>query len=210
MIRVAITDDHALLREGLKKVLREASDITVVAEAGTAAETLEKLSAAACDVLILDVTLPDRNGLEVLKDVKARFPKVRVLILSMHPEERFAVRAMRLGAAGYLTKEAAADELVTAVHRVFSGRKYITPAVAEELATALEHPETTAPHETLSDREHEILCLIASGRSIADISGQLSLSASTISTYRSRILTKMHLTTNAELTYYAVKNGLVD
>ncbi|HET6756461.1 MAG TPA: response regulator transcription factor [Burkholderiales bacterium] len=208
MIRVLIADDHVLIREGLKKIFARHADIEVAGEAASAQEAIELARKSAYDVAVLDINMPGRDGLDALRELKRGQPKLPVLILSMHPEERFAVRMLKAGAAGYLTKESAADELVNAVRKVIAGGKYISPAVAEQLALDLNRPEL--PHEALSDRELQVLRLIASGKSTREIAETLSLGISTINTYRARVLEKMNLHSDVELTRYAVLNHLVD
>ncbi len=211
MIRVIVADDHMLVRQGLRRLLEDAPDIEVVGEAGTGQETMKLISTVSCSLLLLDISLPDRNGLEVLKDVHALRPHLPVLILSVYPEDQYAIRAFRAGAAGYLMKAAAANELLDAVRRTGQGSKYITPAVAEKLAENFQNrrSDTQLPHEQLSDREFEVLERIAKGLSVAEISKTLGLSPKTISTYRSRILQKMGLKNSAELMHYAFENQLV-
>jgi DNA-binding NarL/FixJ family response regulator len=200
-----------LVRQGLRRLLEDAPDIEVVGEAGTGQETMKLISTVSCSLLLLDISLPDRNGLEVLKDVHALRPHLPVLILSVYPEDQYAIRAFRAGAAGYLMKAAAANELLDAVRRTGQGSKYITPAVAEKLAENFQNrrSDTQLPHEQLSDREFEVLERIAKGLSVAEISKTLGLSPKTISTYRSRILQKMGLKNSAELMHYAFENQLV-
>ncbi|HSP06032.1 MAG TPA: response regulator transcription factor [Acidobacteriota bacterium] len=210
MLRILIGDDHALIREGLKKILKAAQDIAVVSEAQNAREVIEEVKKQELDVVILDISLPGKSGLELLKDLKQDYPRLPVLILSMHPEDRFAVRALKAGAAGYVTKESAVEELVKAIRKVVQGRKYVSPALAEKLAFDLETDTGKAPHENLSDREYQVLCLIAVGKSVREIAGELFLSISTVNTYRARILEKMNMKTDAELIRYAVQNQLVD
>jgi two-component system invasion response regulator UvrY len=211
VIRVIVADDHMLVRQGLRRLLEDAPDIEVVGEAGTGQETMKLISTVSCSLLLLDISLPDRNGLEVLKDVHALRPHLPVLILSVYPEDQYAIRAFRAGAAGYLMKAAAANELLDAVRRTGQGSKYITPAVAEKLAENFQNrrSDTQLPHEQLSDREFEVLERIAKGLSVAEISKTLGLSPKTISTYRSRILQKMGLKNSAELMHYAFENQLV-
>ncbi len=211
MIRVIVADDHMLVRQGLRRLLEDAPDIEVVGEAGTGQETMKLIATVSCSLLLLDISLPDRNGLEVLKDVHALRPHLPVLILSVYPEDQYAIRAFRAGAAGYLMKAAAAHELLDAVRRTGQGSKYITPVVAEKLAENFQNrrSDTQLPHEQLSDREFEVLERIAKGFSVAEISKTLGLSPKTISTYRSRILQKMGLKNSAELMHYAFENQLV-
>ncbi len=210
MTTVFIADDHVLIREGLKKILREEHDLSVVGEARTAGEVGDGVAKSGCDILILDLSLPDKPGLDVLKEVKDRFPRVRVLILSTYPEDRFAIRCLKAGADGYLSKDSAAEELVAALRRVASGRKYFSEAVSEELALTVSGAGHSLLHETLSNREFEIFCLIASGRPISKIASTLHLSVSTVNTHRSHILEKMHMKSNAQLIRYAIENKLVD
>lgn len=210
MIRVLICDDHAIVRQGLRQVIGETADIRAVAEAGGYPEVMKHLRDGEIDMLLLDISLPGKNGIDVLKIVKKEFPRLPVLILSMYAEDQYAVRAIRAGASGYLTKQSAADQLITAIRQVVAGRKYITPELAEALANTLGRNMDLMPHETLSDREYQTLCLIASGRALSQIAGELSLSAKTVSVYRARLLEKMGLRNNAELINYALKHGLVE
>jgi two-component system invasion response regulator UvrY len=210
MINVMIVDDHLIVREGLKQIITESSDIRVVDEASNGTEALAKVKHAKCDVLLLDISMPGRSGLEILKDLKHEAPSLSVLILTMHPEEQYAVRVLKAGASGYLTKESAPDELIEAIRKVSKGGKYISQTLAEKLAFDLEIDTGRPPHETLSDREFQVLCMIASGKTVTEIADEMVLSVKTISTYRSRILEKMRMKTNAELTYYSIKNQLVD
>jgi len=211
MIRVVLADDHAVVRRGVRQILADAGDIEVVGEAKDYGELSNLLREQACDVLVVDISMPGKNGIEVLKAVRERLPKIQVLILSMFPEDQYAVRALKAGAAGYVSKEAAPEKLVDAIRLAARGKKYITPEVAQALAsqlTAGEAPEN--PHEALSDREYETLRLIASGKKLSEIAETMSLSPKTVSVYRARLLEKMKLRTNAELTHYAVKHGLVE
>ncbi len=210
MTNVFIADDHVLIREGLKKILREEPDIAVVGEARCAGEIAAGLEKNDCNILILDLSLPDKPGLDVLKDVKARFPRIRILILSTYPEDRFAVRCLKAGADGYLSKDSAADELVVALRRVAGGRKYFSEAVSQGLADAISGGGRTLLHETLSDREFEIFRMIGSGQTISAIAETLHLSVSTVNTHRVHILEKMRMESNAQLMRYAIENKLVD
>jgi len=210
MIRILITDDHALIRLGLKQLLLAGFGNTVIGEAQNAKEAMDLVSQKEWDVVVLDITMPGRSGVDVLRDIKLMKPKLPVLILSACSEDQFALRVMRTGAAGFVRKESAPGELVEAIKKVVAGGRYITASLAEKLADSLQDDAQQAPHETLSDREYEVLCLIAKGRTPTQIAQALSLSVKTISTYRSRVLEKLHLATNAELTYYAIKNGLVE
>jgi two-component system, NarL family, invasion response regulator UvrY len=209
MIKVMIADDHAIVRSGLKQILADVDDIKVAGEAINGRDALEKVQSLECDVLVLDITMPGRSGLDILKDIKQLKPELPILILSMHAEEQFATRMLKAGARGYLNKESAPEELVKAIRKVHSGGKYISSAQAERMVSELTGDSQKAPHERLSDREYEILCAIASGKTATEIAKELSLSVKTVSTYRSRILEKMNLSTNAQLTHYAIKNGLV-
>ena len=210
MIKVLIADDHAVVRSGLKQILAETSDIVVAGEAVNGREVLQKLEQQHWDVLVLDITMPGRGGLEVLKDIKHLKPELPVLVLSMHAEEQFATRTLKAGAAGYLNKESAPEELVKAIRKVLAGGKYVSATQAERMVGELTGDGDKLPHELLSDREYEILCLIASGKTPTEMARELSLSVKTVSTYRARILEKMNLTTNAQLTHYAIKGGLVE
>jgi two-component system invasion response regulator UvrY len=210
MLKILIADDHAIVRQGLKQIVTETRDITVADEASNGQELLNKIREGEYDVVVLDITMPVRDGMDVLRQLRSEKPRLPVLMLSIHPEEQYALRALRAGASGYLTKESAPDELVVAIRKVSSGGKYISASLAEKLAFELEFGHEQALHETLSDREYQVLCLIASGKTVTEIAQELSLSEKTISTYRSRILEKMNMKNNAELTYYAIKNQLVD
>jgi len=210
MIKILIADDHAIVREGLKQILSESPDLVVVAEASTGQEVLEKIGKNDLDLVVLDIAMPGRGGLDILKEIKSQRPRLSVLMLSMYPEEQYAVRVLKSGASGYLTKESAPAELVKAIRQISQGKKYISPSLAEKLAIDLEINPDRPPHETLSDREYQVMCMIASGKTLREIADGLSLSIKTISTYRSRILEKMNMKTNAELTHYAIKNSLVD
>jgi DNA-binding NarL/FixJ family response regulator len=210
VIRVLICDDHAIVRQGLCQVIAETTDIRAVAEASGYPEVMTPLRSMEIDMLLLDISMPGKNGIEILKIVKKEFPKLPVLILSMYPEDQYAVRAIRAGASGYMTKQSAADQLIKAVRQVVGGRKYITPELAEALANNLGRNTDVMPHEVLSDREYQTLCLIAAGRTLSEIAVELSLSAKTVSVYRARLLEKMALKNNAELTHYALKHALVE
>jgi two-component system invasion response regulator UvrY len=210
VIRVLVVDDNAIVRAGLKQILADAPDMVVADGAGKWQEVLDKVSTSDFDVVVLDISLPGKNGIDILKEIKSRKPELPVLILSMHPEEQYAVRTLRAGAAGYLRKESAPSELISAIRKASSGGKYITPSLAERLATELEANHEKPPHELLSDREYEVLLLIASGKTVKQVAAEMSLSTKTISTYRSRILEKMKMENSAELTHYAIANGLVE
>lgn len=209
MTRILLADDHAIVRDGLKRVLAE--KLGRGAHFGEARDAQEALSLALkspWDAVVLDISLPGRNGLEVLKELRRKRPKLPVLILSMHPEDQFAVRAIKAGAAGYIVKESAPEVLVDALKRAMSGRRFITPTVAERLAEGAADDPRRPAHEDLSDREYEVLLLLSSGKTVASIAKNLSLSVKTISTYRTRILAKLRLTTTAEIIRYAIKNDL--
>ena len=208
MIKVLITDDHPVVRQGLKKILEEEHDIKVADEAGNGSELLGKVMHNDYDVILLDISLPGRNGLYLLKEIKSINPKIEVLMISMHPEEQYAVRALKLGASGYLTKSSIPDELINAVRNAAQGKKYITSSLAEKLAFDVNVEKPV--HQTLSDRELEVMCLMAQGRSLHEIAEKLSLSEKTISTYRKRILIKTNMKTTSEIIRYALKEGLVE
>jgi two-component system invasion response regulator UvrY len=209
-LRILIVDDHPIVRQGLKQTLAETAEIGEIVEAATPQEALDLVRQREWDAVILDIGLPGRGGLEVLKDIKRERPRLPVLILSMHSEDQYAVRAVRAGAAGYLTKEAATENLITAVRKVVAGGRYISPELAERLATELTVDADRPLHASLSDREFDVLRSIASGQTVGAIADRLSLSVKTVSTYRARILEKMHLKNNAELMRYVVTNHLLD
>jgi DNA-binding NarL/FixJ family response regulator len=210
MIKILIADDHPVVRKGLKDIIQATSDMTVSGEASKGQEVLENVKRIDFDVVVLDIAMPGRSGLDILKELKSEKPELPVLILSIHPEEQYAVRVLKAGASGYLTKDSAPDELITAIRKVSRGKKYISASLAEKLAYDLEIGAEKPLHETLSDREYEVMCLIASGKTVKEIAEQLFLSGKTISTYRSRILEKMKMRSSAELTHYAIKHELVD
>jgi len=210
MIRILLADDHKMFREGVRGLLEARSDMTVVGEAATGEEALAAATEHRPDVVILDVSMPGRGGLETVSELKRRNPKVRVLMLTVHPEDRFAVRCLKGGADGYMTKESAADELIGAIRKVFSGGKYVSPSLAESLVLSLERDFGAAPHETLSDREFQVMRMIAAARTVSQIAVELCLSVKTISTYRSRILEKLGLRNNAEIMQYAMEQHLVE
>jgi DNA-binding NarL/FixJ family response regulator len=210
MTKILIADDHELIRKGLRTLLDEHRDFEVIAECTTASEVLQTIGNTDCDILILDVNLPDSSGLDVLKDISIRAPKLKILMFTMHPEGRLAVRAIKLGASGYLTKTGASEELIRALVRISKGGRYITEELADNLAEAVGSPEREIPHDSLSDREFQILLLIGEGESARQITKSLSLSLSSVNTYRKRILQKLNLKTNSELIRYALKSNLVD
>jgi DNA-binding NarL/FixJ family response regulator len=209
MIHVILCDDHALIRRGIRDTLSDATDIRVVGEAGEYGELRSLMRAQRCDVLVLDINMPGRSGLDVLHVLKDEGAQVRVLIVSMYPEDQYAIRALRAGASGYVHKGGDPQELVQAVRTVAQGRKYVTPEIAQMLVESLTAPPTENPHERLSDRELQTLQLIASGKRLSDIADELLLSPKTVSVYRARVLEKLGLANNAELTVYAIRNGLV-
>ncbi len=209
-IKVAIADDHAIVREGLRQICSGTKDIIVVGNAENGLETIKLTRLGNCDVLLLDIILPDRTGIDVLKQIKKEIPKLPVLMLSIHREDQYAIRALKAGAAGFLNKQAAPAELINAIRQVAAGRKYISPSLAQELANQIGFDHETPLHETLSDREYQTMVMIASGKTVSDIAAELLLSVKTISMYRSRVLAKMKLRHNAELTHYALKNNLVE
>jgi two-component system, NarL family, invasion response regulator UvrY len=209
VIHCFVADDHAIVRRGLARILEAEPDIKVTGEARDAHEVLALICRQACDCLILDISMPGRGGLEILKELKQARPKLPVLILSMHPEDQYAVRALKAGAAGYLNKDSAPEELVKATRTIVSGRRYVSAQVAEELAYRVNRDSVRSPHENLSDREFQVLCMVASGKSVTDIAEDLALSVKTISTYRARILDKMGMRNDAELTHYAIQEKLV-
>ena len=204
MINILIADDHAVVRHGIRQIVAADREMTVVGEARNGADLLNLIGGSKVDVIVLDISMPGRNGLETLKDIKRQYPELPVIILSMYPEDQYAVRVLRSGAAGYMTKESAPEELVKAIRKAHLGGKYISPQVAELLAEYVETKTLGAPHKSLSDREFEVFSLLASGKTVGQIADELSLSVKTISTYRTRILEKMGMKTNAELTRYAL------
>jgi DNA-binding NarL/FixJ family response regulator len=209
MIRILVADDHAIVREGLKQIVADTPDMIVAGEASNGQEALNKALKDDYDVVLLDITMPVRNGLDTLKEIKGQKPELPVLILSIHPEEQYAVRAIKAGAAGYLTKESAPEELITAIRKVSGGGKYVTSSLAEKLAFILELGAEKPLHQVLSDREYQVMCMLASGKTVQEVAKELLLSENTISTYRSRVLRKMKMKSNAELISYAIHNGLV-
>jgi DNA-binding NarL/FixJ family response regulator len=208
-IKVIIVDDHAILRAGINQIICATDDIEVISEAQNGAEAIKLSRQLDADVMLLDISMPDRNGMEVLKYIKGENSHIAVLMLSMHMEEQYAVRALKSGAAGYLCKQSASSDLLNAIRTVAKGKKFITPEVAEILADQVGMEKPQSPHETLSDREFQTMVMISSGLSVGEIADQLSLSVKTVSMYRTRLLEKMHLRHNAELTHYAIKNNLV-
>ncbi|MCB1963794.1 MAG: response regulator transcription factor [Rhodocyclaceae bacterium] len=209
-IRVMIADDHAIVRQGLRQILSDTDDMEVAGEACNGVEALQLSRDGEWDVVLMDVSMPDRNGIDALKLIKKEQPRLPVLILSMYPEDQYAIRALKAGAAGYLTKQSAPDQLVTAIRQVASGKKYVSATLAMELADAIGEDSDRPLHEKLSDREYQTLCMIASGKTLTQIAEELNLSVKTVSVYRARLLEKMHLSNNAELTHYGLKFKLVE
>jgi two-component system invasion response regulator UvrY len=210
MKRILLVDDHEVVRDGVKRIFDEPSGTTVFGEANTVQEARQLVREQNWDVVVLDLSLGSRSGLELLKELKQIRPRLPVLILSMHSEEQYARRAFKAGAAGYITKASPRAELIKAINKIINGGRYVSPALAERLVVDLERGADRPPHETLSDREFEVMRLIASGKTVGEIADQLSLSDRTISTYRARLLEKMGMKTNAELTHYAIQNKLVN
>jgi len=209
MMKILIADDHPIVRRGLKQILAEEPDLGIAGEARSSQEVLELVRKQDWNAVILDITMPGRGGLETLREIRKERPKLPVLILSMHSEDQYGVRALKAGAAGYMTKESAPEKLVQALRKIMKGDKYISPTLAEKLVLDLERGTPNSLHETLSDREHQVMSMIASGKTVSEIGKDLFLSVKTISTYRSRVLKKMKMKNNAELTHYAIKNRLV-
>ncbi len=209
-IRVLIADDHSIVRRGLKQILSDTADLVVTGEAEDGVKALHMVRQGEWDVVLMDVSMPERNGIDALKLIKKEYPKLPVLVLSMHPEEQYALRALKAGAAGYLNKQGAPEQLVHAIRQVAAGKKYVSPAVAEELANAIGDDSDKLPHERLSDREYQTLCMISSGKTLTQIGLELNLSVKTVSVYRARLLEKMKLKNNAELTHYGLKHKLVE
>jgi two-component system invasion response regulator UvrY len=209
MIRVLIVDDHAVVRRGLRALLSDEFPGAVFGEAADARQALEHLRKKEWDVALLDIALPGKSGLDLLKELKAEWPRLPVLVLSGHPEDQFAVRVLKAGAGGYVTKESAPEELAKAIRKILAGGRYVSSELAEQLALRVTKDLTRAPHETLSDREYEVMLRIASGTTVTEIAEELSLSAKTISTYRTRVLEKLGLKNSAEIVQYAIRNGLV-
>ena len=210
MINILIADDHAIVREGLKQIVALEKDLQVTGEAGSAVELFEQLEKQSFDIIILDINMPGRSGLDIMKDLNIRFPNIPVLILSMYSEEQYGFRAIRAGASGYLKKVSAPEELVTAIKKIVSGGKYISNALAENLAKNVSIKSAKPVHDNLSNREYEIMCKIASGKSAEEISEELSISINTFYSFRNRVLDKMKLKSNVEITQYVLQNKLID
>lgn len=210
MISVMIADDHAIVRQGLKQILSETDDIKVAGEAETGFQAIKIARQQDFNVMLLDISLPDRNGIEILKQIKKDRPNLAVLMLSMHNEHEFAIRALKAGASGYLNKQSAPAQLVVAIRQVAAGDKYVSPVVAQELANIINSDSDKPLHATLSDREYQTLCFIATGKTLSEISSEMFLSPKTVSVYRARLLEKLKLSNNSEIIRYAIKNKLVD
>ena len=210
MIKLLIADDHKIFREGLREIINKTSDIRVIDEAKSGNEVLSKVEENNYDVILLDISMPGRSGLDILKQLKQEKPHIQVLILSMYSEEEFAVRAMKTGAAGYLVKDTASKDLIEAIRKVSMGLKYVTPSLAEKLALEIEMGNETPHHAKLSNREYEVMCMISSGKKNIEIAKEILVSPKTVSSYKKRILDKMGMKTNAQLTEYAIRNGLIN
>lgn len=210
MKRIIIADDHEIVRAGLKQIIADDPELSVEGEAGDGQVLLETLRKKKFDVVLLDMKMPGRSGLEILKQLKMEHPSLPVLVLSMHPEEQYAVRTIKAGASGYITKETAPDKLIEAIRKVCAGGKYISASLAEQLADSIADSRSKPPHEYLTDREFQVMCMISSGKTITEIAKELFLSVKTISTYRQRILEKMNMKNNAELTHYVISNNLIE
>jgi DNA-binding NarL/FixJ family response regulator len=210
MIKVIIVDDHSVVRKGLRQIIEETNDIVVADEASSGYELLERIREKNYDVVLLDISMPGKDGLDTLKEIKYFKPDIKVLMFTVYPEEQYAVRVLKAGAYGYINKESEPEEIIGAIRKVSQGRKYVSPELAELLAANIGSSSETAKHETLSDREFQVMCMIASGKTVREIAEELALSINTISTYRIRILEKMNMKSNAELTHYAIKNNLVE
>ena len=209
MARVLVADDHAMIRAGLRQWLEQDRSIEAIAEASTGAETLQQLRDGRWDLVILDINMPDRSGIDILRHIRSGYPDARVLVISGFSEKQYAINVLRAGAAGYLAKDQAPEEFMRAVHTVLAGRRFVSAALSEMLVSALDEPTEQPLHASLSQREFQILCKLAVGRSVSEIAQELFISVKTVSTYRARVLEKMKLTTNADLTTYALRNGLV-
>jgi len=210
MIKILIADDHAVVREGVKQIVSETSDMVVAGEAENGQQVLDLSQTIKEGVILLDIAMPGRGGIDTLKQLKAESPDLPVLILSMYPEDQYAVRALRAGASGYLTKESAPEELIAAIRKVSGGGKYVSSSLAEKLAVHIERESEKPIHERLSDREYQVVLMLASGRTVKEIADELALSVKTISTHRVRALNKMGMKNNSELTYYAIRKGLIE
>lgn len=209
MLRILIADDHSVVRKGLRQILLDEFPTAKIEEVADAEELIKKVMHDKWDVVVSDLSMPGRSGLDALQQIKLSFPQLPVLILSIHPEEQYALRALKSGASGYLSKDTAPDELVKAVQKVLLGKKYISQSIAEKLADNFSSDTTLFPHESLSDREFDVMKLLANGKSVSEIADMLSLSVTTVSTYRARIMVKMNLRSNSDLTKYALENKLI-
>lgn len=209
MIKILIADDHAIVRQGLRQIVAADNQLSIAGEVQNGNELLDFIKKQKVDVVVLDISMPGRNGLEILKELKRDYPFLPVIVLSMHPEDQYAIRVLRAGAAGYMTKESAPEDLVTAIRKAFKGGKYISPEVAELLAGYIETKTLDEPHKSLSDREFEVFMSLAAGKTVGQISTNLNLSVKTVSTYRTRIMEKMQMTTNADLIRYALDHKLM-
>jgi DNA-binding NarL/FixJ family response regulator len=209
MLRILIADDHTVVRKGLIQILLEEFSNAVIEEVADAEALIQKVMSEKWDVVVSDLSMPGRSGLDALQQIKLSFPDLPVLILSIHPEEQYALRALKAGAAGYLSKDTAPDELVKAVQKVLLGKKYISQSIAERLANSFSSDHNNTPHEILSDREFDVMKFLANGKSVSEIAEMLSLSVTTVSTYRARVMTKMNLKSNSDLTKYAIENNLI-
>ena len=209
MLRILIADDHTVVRKGLRQILLDEYPTAVIEEVADAGNLIKKVMADKWDLVVSDLSMPGRSGLDALQQIKLSYPNLPVLILSIHPEEQYAMRALKSGASGYLSKDTAPDELVKAVQKVLLGKKYISQAIAEKLANSFSADTTTNPHETLSDREFDVMKLLANGKSVSEIAEMLLLSVTTVSTYRARVMVKLNMKSNADLTKYAIENNLI-
>lgn len=212
MIKIFVLDDHAIIREGLQRIISKTDDMEIVGEAVDAKEIINEAlkSDWDADIVLLDITLPGRSGIEVMNELKAIRPELRFLVLSIHPEDQYAVRALRSGASGYMTKDSAPEQLVGAIRKIFSGRKYISPSLGERLASYVRKDYDRPIHETLSNREFQVMCMIASGKTVTEIAKELALSVKTVSAYRTKVMEKMNMKTNAQLTLYVLQKKLTD
>jgi DNA-binding NarL/FixJ family response regulator len=209
MIRILIVDDHVMFREGLKQILAKHRDMNIVGEVGNGTDALQSIRSDEYDVVVLDISMPGQSGWDILNEIKLEKPGLPVLILSMHPEDQYAIRMLKAGASGYISKESVPEELILAIRKVASGGKYVSPALAEKIAYALDSHADKLPHQLLSNREFQVMSMLASGKSLKEIAEELSLSEKTITTYRARILEKLNLRNNVELTHYVIENKLL-
>ncbi len=210
MIRIIIADDHIIIRAGIKQLIEGAHDMKVCGEASDGQKLIDEIKKNHYDVIIIDISMPGRNGIEIIKQIRASGDKTPVLALSYYPEDQFAVRVLKAGACGYMNKDVEPEELIEAIYKVARGGTYVSPAIAEKIACSMNMTVPDSPHESLTDREYEVFLKIGAGKSVSDIANELFLSVKTVSTYRSRIIDKMNLKNNAEITYYAIKNDLIE